>query len=46
MEEKIHLVYDGNLEVGENPLWDFKNERLLFLDIRGKCVYIKNKTGS
>ena len=43
MEEKIHLVYDGNLEVGENPLWDFKNERLLFLDIRGKCVYVKNK---
>lgn len=39
MGGNLCLVYNGNLEVGENPIWDIKNRRCLFLDIRGRRVF-------
>lgn len=34
-------IYEGCLEVGESPLWDFYNGELLFVDILGKSLYVK-----
>ena len=39
MNKELNVVYSKNLEVGENPMWDFRREALWFIDIRGKCVY-------
>lgn len=39
MNKELCIVDSRNLEVGENPIWDIKNQRALFLDIRGKSIY-------
>ena len=41
MKKHLNIIYSANLEVGENPIWDFQNEAILFIDIRGKCIYRK-----
>jgi len=43
MNKDLRVIYNGNLEVGENPLWYFRRNELLFIDILGKSVYIKNE---
>ena len=35
----MDIIYSGNLQVGENPMWDHQGKQLLFLDILGKCIY-------
>ena len=42
MEQKLVLVNALNAEVGEGPVWDVKNNKFLFLDIRGKYIVIKD----
>ena len=37
--EKLMVVNQENSEVGEGPLWDGRTQTLLFLDIRGKCIW-------
>ena len=40
MKNDLNAVYQEVLEVGESPIWDIKQNRLLFIDIRGRSVYI------
>lgn len=42
MKKDLHILCAENLEVGENPIWDYQNSALLFLDIRQKCIYRKH----
>lgn len=42
MYEKLDVVFDDRLLVGESPLWDEKEKKLYFVDIRGKCYYRMN----
>lgn len=46
MNKDVRVIYNGNLEVGENPLWNFQLKELIFTDILGKSVYIKNENCS
>ena len=39
MSRELYTVDSRNSEVGENPIWDIKNQRALFLDIRGKAIF-------
>ncbi len=39
MNEKLEVIFDGSLLVGESPLWDEKEKALYFVDIRGKAYY-------
>ena len=42
MKSELILVNKENSEVGEGPLWDSRTQSLLFLDIRGKCIWKVN----
>jgi len=42
MKNELILVNKENSEVGEGPLWDSRTETLLFLNIRGKCIWKVN----
>lgn len=36
---KTEIIYDERLLVGESPVWDEKRKELIFVDIRGKCLF-------
>ena len=36
MSRNIELITDARCIVGEGPIWDEKNNRLLMVDIQGK----------
>ena len=46
MNKNLRVIYNGNLEVGENPLWNHQRSELIFIDILGKSMYIKKDKGS
>jgi len=46
MNKNLRVIYNGNLEVGENPLWNYQRSELIFIDILGKSMYIKKDKGS
>ena len=35
----MKVIYNENAEVGENPIWDIRDQCCYFIDIRGKCVF-------
>jgi len=37
---QFELVWDSRCAVGECPVWDAANRRLLFADIQGKCINV------
>ena len=37
-KREVKLVFDAKAGVGEGALWDYKNNRLLWIDITGKTV--------
>lgn len=39
---KVEIFSNTKCIVGEGPVWDAENHRMLFLDIRGKCIYSVN----
>ncbi len=39
MRQKVEIIFDKPLLVGECPTWDEKTKELLFVDIRGNCYY-------
>jgi len=39
-QKKVELVYDAQAGVGEGALWDDQNNRLLWIDITGKILYL------
>ncbi len=39
-QKKVKLVYDAQAGVGEGALWDDQNNRLLWIDITGKTLYL------
>lgn len=41
-KREVKLVFDAKAGVGEGALWDYKNNRLLWIDITGKTFYILN----
>src|SRR6056297_1635847 len=45
---RIIRSFDYDLSLGEGPIWDYKNERLLWIDIIKKLLYVnyfrENKT--
>ncbi len=42
VEKNLIIVNNTNSLVGEGPLWDVKTNTLLFLDIRGECIWKHN----
>lgn len=42
MNEKLEIIFDEPLLVGESPVWDEKKKQLYFVDIRGKSYYRMN----
>lgn len=44
MAASLECIWETPLLVGECPTWDEKNERLLFVDIRGKAYYSMDYT--
>ena len=39
MKKELQTVYNSTLEVGENPLWDSRDDSFHFLDILGCAIY-------
>lgn len=39
MDNKVEIIFDEQLLVGESPVWDEKSKKLYFVDIRGCCYY-------
>ena len=39
MIHDLCIIYDGNLEVGENPIYHPEDDRLFFIDIRGMSYF-------
>ncbi len=39
MFEKLEIIFDSPLLVGESPMWDEINKQFYFVDIRGNCFY-------
>ena len=39
MNKELKVIYNENAEVGENPIWDIRDQCCYFIDIRGKCVF-------
>ena len=42
MYEKLEILFDEPLLVGESPTWDEKKKQLYFVDIRGQCYFCMN----
>lgn len=40
--QNIEILYDERLLVGESPVWNEKRGELIFVDIRGKCLFRMN----
>lgn len=42
--KEVELIFDAKAGVGEGAFWDYANNRLLWIDITGKTLYIFNPT--